>query len=201
MRTTVAAAGLTLLVALALPGCGAEKPSSSAPSPKATSAAPSASASAAARLPPGVTATPPEPPAAAADTDASAEEFARYFAHTVHHVTRIRDTGPMDALALPRQTCTSCAAIADYIAGLKKDKLWETGRDLRIGELTVRSSEALRTVYGPMVYPRIGFVDVRGKEKAKQKTLDYVLSVDLVWDSKGKRWQVRDFTYAKAKKR
>jgi hypothetical protein len=59
-----------------------------------------------------------------------------------------------------------------------------------------RDVGSLTTVAGPMVYPRISFVDRRGEQQSFQKTSDYRLSVDQVRDAQGQRWQVKDFTFA-----
>ena len=104
----------------------------------------------------------------------------------------------MATLARDQAACSSCTQVAAYIDGLEKDKLWETGGDLQIGRLRVRpTGETAYNVKGSLVYPRIGFVDVRGKEKANQAATTYRLNVDLLWDAGRDRWQVDDYSLFK----
>jgi hypothetical protein len=186
MRTRLGALVLALLLALGSAACGSKDEPDSKPAP---SSAPSPTA------PPGFDVTEPKPPKDPADTRESAEEFARYFVEVEQYATRIRDVAPIAGLARDQAACSSCRQASAYIQGLKKDQLWETGDDIEVGDLTVRSTGASAyTVAGPAVYPRIGFVDITGDGKAQQATSNYRFSVDLVFDADRDRWQIDDYT-------
>jgi hypothetical protein len=186
MRTRLGALVLALSLALGSAGCGSKDEPDSKPTP---SSAPSPTA------PPGFDFEVPEPPKDPADTRESAEEFARYFVEVEQYSTRTRDVAPLAGLARDQAACSSCRQASAYIQGLKKDELWETGDDIELGDLRVRSTgESTYTVAGPAVYPRIGFVDISGKGKAQQETSNYRFAVDLVFDADRGRWQVDDYT-------
>ena len=189
MRTRLGGLGLVLLLALVTAACGSEAEPSTKPAP---SSSPSPS------TPPGVDTTVPKPPGKPADTLESAAEFARYFVQVAQYATRTRDVTPLVVLARDQATCTSCRQLSTYIEGLKEDELWETGEDLELVRLRVRSKgDSTYTVSGPVTYPRIGFVDAKGDEQAEQDASTYSFSVDLVWDQQRDRWGIRDYTLTK----
>jgi hypothetical protein len=179
---------LTFGLALGLAGCGGSEEKAGQPL-SVSSPEPS--------TPPGLDTTEPTPPARVARTPASAEEFARYFAHVMQYAVRIRDVTPVFALARDQATCSSCRQTSDYIVDLKKDELWTEGDDIEIGRLRVRTNGATGFIVdGPMTYPRITFVDRQGRHRTQQKRSPYKLDVGVQWDDARKQWQVDDYTFA-----
>jgi hypothetical protein len=175
-----------VLLALGMSACGSDEPASK-PLPVAK---PSPS------TPPGLDTTKPTPPAQVEESGKSAGEFARYFAQVVQYSIRTRDSTPVAALARDQATCASCRSLSDYVEKLKKDKEWERSDDIEVGRLIVRpTGDAAYNVKGPMAYPRIGFVDVTGKEQGSQPRSPYRLDVDLIWDADRNRWQIDDYTF------
>jgi hypothetical protein len=186
MRTRLGASACAVLLALGLAACGSDRPVTApkpAPSPSPT-------------VPPGLEATPPVEPAPQADTKESAVAYGGYFARLVQYAVRTRNASPVFGESYDQARCSTCRQLADYVAGLKKDREWEVGDDLELGRLAFRRDTSGGRVTGKFTYPSTRYVSIDGSQaETGSKALPYVLDVDLRWDESGGGWRVVDYTF------
>jgi hypothetical protein len=142
---------------------------------------------------------PPKPPTDQQETARSAAAFGEYVGRTVQYAAHVRDVTPMIVLARDQAACSTCRQLSDYIEGLKRDGVWETGDDLVFDRVRATPTPTGFRVRGEFTYPPIRFVDVHGEEDSSQRSTPYTLSVDLAWDDQGSRWRVEDYSFLKKK--
>ena len=186
MRARLAASGLAMLVALALPGCGSDEPSSAGADPTAA-ASPTA--------PPGLETTAPAMPADQSDSAESSVEYGNYFVRLVQHAVRTRSIRPVVAEVFDQARCSTCRQLGTYIDQLVSGGYWEIGEDLRVGTLVAKPMDGGMRVKGPFTYPASKYVTVDGKQKSTVTAERYRFSADLSWDESGDRWQVLDYDF------
>ena len=178
--------GLALVTGMTVAGCGGEASPKSDPAP---SAEPSPT------VPSGLDATEPARPAKQAETSASAQEYAGYFAQLVQYGVETRNSRVINAEAFDQRGCTNCATIAALISDLKRTGYWQLSDPISLGPLRAVPMQGGIRVKGSFVYPEVKNVRASGKVGRTGAEATYSYYVDLRWDGEQKTWQVLDFVY------